>query len=304
MDEAVLERAVVAATGEGVRSSRALSGGCVASVRLAELASGGRVVVKLGGGTLGVEAMMLRFLGERSSLPVPGVVGLVEDPEALVLEYVEGGGSLGADGERHAAELLVSLHSVTATAEDGREGGFGFDCDTVIGPLRQPNGWRGEWWEFWRDERLMHFARGAREGGPLPGGLFDRLERLAGRLDASVCPPPGGPAGAVGRLVHGDCWGGNVLASGDGARVAAFIDPAVHFGHPESELAFATLFGTFGRAFFDRYAELSEAVGDWEGFWGVRRDLYNLVPLLVHVRLFGGGYVGQLEAALGRTGLG
>ena len=33
-----------------------------------------------------------------------------------------------------------------------------------------------------------------------------------------------------------------------------------------------------------------------------RRDLYNLYPLLVHVRLFGGGYVAQVEATLRRHG--
>jgi fructosamine-3-kinase len=32
----------------------------------------------------------------------------------------------------------------------------------------------------------------------------------------------------------------------------------------------------------------------------VRRDLYNLYPLLVHVRLFGGHYVGQVERILAR----
>lgn len=66
---------------------------------------------------------------------------------------------------------------------------------------------------------------------------------------------------------------------------------------PEIELAFGTLFGTFGPAFFRRYGELRPLR---PGFFEVRRDLYNLYPLLVHVRLFGGGYVGQVEAILSR----
>jgi fructosamine-3-kinase len=32
----------------------------------------------------------------------------------------------------------------------------------------------------------------------------------------------------------------------------------------------------------------------------VRRELYNLYPLLVHVRLFGGAYVGQVKRTLDR----
>ena len=76
-------------------------------------------------------------------------------------------------------------------------------------------------------------------------------------------------------------------------RVAAFIDPATHYAHPEVELAFSTLFGTFGRAFFDRYAQLRPIE---PGFFERRRDVYNLYPLLVHAILFGGGYGRQVEA--------
>jgi fructosamine-3-kinase len=39
-----------------------------------------------------------------------------------------------------------------------------------------------------------------------------------------------------------------------------------------------------------------------EGFFEARRDLYNLYPLLVHVRLFGGSYVGDVERTLARFG--
>ena len=34
-----------------------------------------------------------------------------------------------------------------------------------------------------------------------------------------------------------------------------------------------------------------------------RRDLYNLYPLLVHVRLFGGSYVASVERTLARFGV-
>lgn len=36
------------------------------------------------------------------------------------------------------------------------------------------------------------------------------------------------------------------------------------------------------------------------GFFEERRDLYLLYPLLVHVRLFGGPYVGGVERVLDR----
>ena len=82
-------------------------------------------------------------------------------------------------------------------------------------------------------------------------------------------------------------------------RITGFIDPAIYFGHPEVELAFITLFNCFGEPFFQRYSELREIRA---GFFETRRDVYNLYPLLVHIRLFGGGYVQQTSSVLQKLG--
>lgn len=63
------------------------------------------------------------------------------------------------------------------------------------------------------------------------------------------------------------------------------------------ELAFTTLFGTFGEAFFRRYGALRPLR---PGFFEVRRDLYDLYPPLVHVRLFGGSYTGAVARTVRR----
>ena len=84
-----------------------------------------------------------------------------------------------------------------------------------------------------------------------------------------------------------------------GGRIAGFVDPAIYCGQPEIELAFATLFGTFGKAFFEAYESLMPLE---PGFHEVRADLYNLYPLLVHVRLFGSGYLAGIDGTLARLG--
>ena len=84
-----------------------------------------------------------------------------------------------------------------------------------------------------------------------------------------------------------------------GRRVAGFVDPAIYCGNPEIELAFTTLFGTFGEAFFEAY----EALLPLEpGFHELRSGLYNLYPRLVHVRLFGSSYLPPIERTLARLG--
>ncbi len=132
-------------------------------------------------------------------------------------------------------------------------------------------------------------GRLALDAGRLPAGAFAALERLAGRLERYI------EAGGRPALIHGDVWGGNVLARG--GHIAAFVDPAIYFADPEIELAFSTLFGTFGEAFFERYGEIRPLA---PGFFEARRDLYNLYPLLVHTRLFGGGYAASVAQILRR----
>lgn len=261
-----------------------LSGGCIAEIYRADFADGERLVAKLAGteGDLGLEAYMLGYLGEHSSLPVPAVVHGA--PDLLIMDYIETSGSVTESAERHAAELLADLHGVTAPA-------FGHERHTLIGPLHQPNPQNRSWRAFFRDQRLLAMARVALDARRLPATTMARIETLAGRLDAWI-EEPERPS-----LIHGDMWGGNVLPR-DG-RIAGFVDPAIYYADPEIELAFSTLFSTFGAPFFERYGEIRPLK---PGFFETRCDLYNLYPLLVHVRLFGGGYLGGVEATLRKLG--
>jgi fructosamine-3-kinase len=86
-------------------------------------------------------------------------------------------------------------------------------------------------------------------------------------------------------LVHGDLWGGNWFADVDGEPV--LIDPAVHLGHGEVDLAMSELFGGFGSRFYEAYRE---AHGITAAYGAYRRELYQLYYLLVHVNLFGASY--------------
>ncbi len=264
---------------------RPLSGGCVGQVFQATLVDGRHVAVKLDDRPeprLRTEGDMLAYLARHSALPVPEV--LYCEPDLLVMSFVPGDSHFTPAAEAHAAELLAGLHHLTAPA-------FGFPEATLIGGLRQPNEWSTNWLDFFAECRLMAMARTAVNAGRLPTRYLARLERLGSRLSTWLREPdrPG--------LIHGDVWTTNVLARGD--RIAAFLDPAIYFGDPEIELAFITLFGTFGEAFFDRYRDFHPLDAD---FFATRRHLLNLYPLLVHVRLFGGSYVASVDESLRRFG--
>ena len=269
------------ALGRGPVRLEPLTGRCVARVYRVELADGERVAAKVctdTDPTLDVEAFMLGYLGERVEMPVPRIV--TSTPRVLVMEFVEHWGGASDSGLSELAQGLAALHSVHGTA-------FGFERDTLIGALVQPNAEMPSWRDFYAEHRLRHFAGVARKRGGLSANLFDRCQRAADRL-ADWIDDDEDPT-----LVHGDLWAGNVLWR-DG-KVAALIDPAIHYAHREVELAFMDLFGSFGSEFWTRYQELSPIR---DGFWQTRRHVYRLYPLLVHVTLFGGSYTGMLSREL------
>lgn len=262
-----------------------MGGGCIGEVYEVELSDGSKAVAKVdraGESHLEREAYMLRYLGEKSDLPVPQVYHSSE--KLLLMEFVEGSNHFSNGAQRHAAELLAELHGITADA-------YGHERDTLIGSLEQPNPPMENWIEFFRDQRLLYLAGVAHEVGRLPAEYLERVERLAERLD-DLIEEPNPPA-----LIHGDAWSGNVLAKGDG--ITAFLDPAIYYADPEMELAFIRLFNSFDDPFFERYREIR---GIKPGFFEERCDLYNLYPLLVHVYFFGGGYLNSVRSTLRRFG--
>lgn len=282
-----LKARIEQALGDRVAQSRGLPVGFGLKGLEVRLADGRHLAVKArSGGTgpsLEIEAYMLRELARLSELPVPHVH--YADADLLVMDFIETDGGITESAERHAGELIAQLHA-TPRAQ------FGYARDTLIGPLPQRNPETARWVPFFRDHRLLHMAERASAEGSLPAALMQRIARLAARIEDYLVEP------AFPSLLHGDLWTGNVLVRG--GRIAGFVDPAIYCGSPEIELAFTTMFGTFGARFFEAYRSLMPIE---PGFHEMRCGLYNLYPTLVHVRLFGSGYLGGVDRTLTRLGV-
>lgn len=269
--------------GGRVLGLRPFAAGNNTSLFLVDLKDGRRLVAKAAtrkGARLDLEAWMLKYLKAQSALPVPDVIAA--DENLLIMTYLHTSGVIDEKAETRAAELLAALHGVRGEKH-------GLERDTLIGPLHQPNAQTSDWLEFFREQRLLYMAKAAFEEGRIDSALLNLIEKLAGKLDRyidSVTHPS---------LLHGDLWGGNIMSSA--GKVTGFIDPAIYYGDPEIELAFTTMFGTFGETFFKRYDEIQPLR---DGFFEVRKDLYNLYPLLVHVRLFGRSYAESVQRTVHR----
>jgi fructosamine-3-kinase len=278
--EEFLADAVQTACGRRPTRIARLTGGCVSEAYRVWLPDGASLAAKVdrsANAVLACEGAMLTYLKRHSALPVPTTLHVSDS--LLLMEYVAGASRFSSAAERHAAELLAALHEISHE-------NFGFEFDTLIGGLHQPNPPTASWIAFFRDARLLHMGREAMRSGGVSSALFSRLEKFCDRL-GEFLEEPERPS-----LVHGDAWTTNILADGD--RITGFIDPAIYFAHAEVELAFVTMFGTFGRPFFERYEALRPIR---PGFWELRRDIYNLYSALVHIRLGYGGYA----ESVGRT---
>jgi fructosamine-3-kinase len=169
------------------------------------------------------------------------------------------------------ARALVALHRTTGER-------FGWHEDNWIGLSPQRNGWSDDWVGFYRECRLLPQLRRA--------GLIEEAQPLLDGLPAFFADYRPVPS-----LLHGDLWHGNV---GFTAQGPVLFDPAVYYGDREADLAMSELFGGFAREFYAAYRHAWPLDSGYE----TRKHLYNLYHLLNHLNLFGGGYRGQVNAAL------
>ncbi|GAA4478993.1 fructosamine kinase family protein [Enteractinococcus fodinae] len=120
------------------------------------------------------------------------------------------------------------------------------------------------------------------------------LESTAVSMAEAITPEHLGPEEPP-TVVHGDLWAGNRMV--DAAGTSWLIDPSCHWGHREQDIAMMHLFGGFGPAVMTGYTDEFPLADGWQQ----RIPVFQLVPLLVHVLLFGAGYAASTMRALSTT---
>jgi fructosamine-3-kinase len=284
MSEDRVATAVATALGSEVVRWRSVSGGDINQAHRAELSDGRVVFVKSNrtapAGMFAAEARGLSWLARAGALRVPSV--LAQSSDFLVLENIDEA-DRRADHDEQFGRGLAALHAFGAPE-------FGLDHDNFIGRLPQSNGTLPSWAEFYRARRLEPQLRMAIDGGLASPAMRRGLDRILPRLEDLVGPPEP-PA-----RLHGDLWGGNAIVDDHG--LPCLIDPAAFAGHREVDLAMMKLFGGFGARVFAAYHETFPLAPGHES----RVPLYQLYFLMVHVNLFGGAYVAQVEHTLARIG--
>lgn len=232
-------------------------------------------------GMFEAEAKGLKLLRQPKVIKVPEIEDFGEGNtySYILMEHIDPSARKSNYWEKFG-EQLASLHKNTIEK-------YGLDHDNYIGSLPQKNNWLDNWVEFLITRRFEPMVKLAIESGRADSNLPNKFEKLYGKLRGLLVSEP--PS-----LIHGDLWSGNVLVDKEGDP--CIIDPAVYYGNREIELAFTKLFGGFDPDFYESYIRALPLEGGYQD----RFELYNLYPLLVHVNLFGGSYLHQLQQILRR----
>ncbi len=274
-------------TGSPVREVRPVGGGCVAGATRVDC-DRGTFFLKWGRGTVAeslaaeVDGLGTLEAATGGGLQVPHVLGHAgeegDQPALLVLEWIEAGvwtpGLLETLGSG-----LAAMHAVCGDR-------YGHGIDNFIGRLPQENGPAADWPEFYRSRRLEPQVREARLRGTWKTAWDRPFEALCRSLEERL------PTHPVASTLHGDLWSGNVLASTDGRAV--LVDPAVHAGDREADLAMTRLFDGFGDRLYAAYDEAWPRDPGWED----REPIYQLYHLINHLNHFGDAYAGAIERTL------
>ena len=269
------------ALGAPIRSQRSLAGGDICRAYEVILDDDRRLFVKTRDQAppemFRTEARGLSWLKETEALRVPEVVAAGDN--FLALEFLDSAPKEN-DFDEQLGRGLARLHQFPCQQP-------GLEFDNFIGPLPQSNTPLENWVDFYTQQRLQPRVEEAVQGGKAPRNWLRKFGNLYQVLPDLVPDEPSS-------RLHGDLWGGNLLTGPHGEP--CLIDPAVYGGHREIDLAMMKLFGGFSPTVFAAYHECYPLQSGFQD----RVDLYQLYPLLVHVNLFGAGYVSSVERALSR----
>lgn len=263
-----------------IKNSSALSGGDINEVYLLENVLGEKRVVKINlagkfPGMFAAEKTGLEALCRARCFDIPkaGQPGKIGDLAYLVLEYKQPAAKASNFNELFG-QNLACLHKNSAAK-------FGFKQDNYIGSLRQFNKARSSAADFYISQRLLPQLKLAVRKG------FDIMPDQSFFRNLLNIVPNEPPA-----LIHGDLWNGNYLVNANGEP--CLIDPTTAYAPREMDLAMMKLFGGFDEEIFEVYdAEFPLQPGFEE-----RLKLWQLYYLLVHLNLFGSGYLSQVQQIL------
>ena len=198
------------------------------------------------------------------------------------MEYIENNKKKSNKLNSEFIYQIAKLHSKS-------HNDYGFDFDTQIGGMKQPNKFESNWVEFFCEKRLNLIFEHISKTDPMPNNINKKLEILLKNLNNEL------PSNPKPSLLHGDLWEGNILYNND--KLVGFIDPGSFYGHNEMEIAYLRWFKLVGRAFIEMYSNYSPV----DKMYFKYEPIYQIYYSLMNVHLWNRDYyIQDVESLLNK----
>lgn len=160
------------------------------------------------------EAEQLEMLAKSKTITVPKVYGVGSNKHHsfLLLEYFPLK-SFDATNAWRFGQQLAHLHQWE------EQPSYGFDFDTMLGTITQPNGWEKRWNSFFAEKRIGLQLQIAAEKGMVFGDIQQIVDIVKERLTGHQPQPS---------LLHGDLWPANCAMTQE--QNGILYDPACYWG--------------------------------------------------------------------------
>ena len=199
----------------------------------------------------------------------------------LIIEFLENDGNKPTNTKLDFLESIIKIHNVSNNL-------YGFEFNTQIGALEQPNEFENSWTNFYSNKRLGPIFELANNRENMGDFINKKINYILKKIKNFI------PDNPIPQLLHGDLWEGNIIFNNK--NFIGFIDPGSFYGHNEMEVAYLRWFNpqfidsNFIKK-YDNYINIDKYYFDYE-------SIYQLYYALCNVAIWDKSYIQEVEKLL------
>jgi fructosamine-3-kinase len=211
------------------------------------------------------EAEAINAIRETDTVFVPAVVYVNDD--FLILE------DLGDEHKEISDVDWYKFGSQIGCMHQTHFDYFGYPHDNYLGIWEQKNTPDECWIDFYYTNRVECYLFTGKNAELLTTEDRNGIRKIIQKMGELI--PDQKPS-----LCHGDFWINNIYRKESGKIY--LIDPAIHYGLPEADLAMTQMYAVFPDSFYDGYRSTHSLLDDWKD----RLPLYQLKELILMIAQF------------------
>ena len=225
------------------------------------------------------EADNLFFLNTQKFKFFPRIINY--NKKFLIMSFIDNNHYLPNKTNNDFLDAIILIHSK-------KNINYGFNFNTQIGGLKQPNSNSKNWVEFYRDKRLHYIFDLINKNQPMDKAINTKVDLLLKKIDNFIPKKPK-PS-----LLHGDLWEGNILFKNK--KFSGLIDPGSFYGHNELEVSYLRWFDPkfIDKKFLDKYNDHISI----DKYYIEYESIYQLYYSLLNVYLWDRSYIENVRELL------